>query len=52
MSSEVGDMFKGDSADMCARKCTLMLMGVRAEDLVCADMGVRTSIKFIHLVTQ
>ena len=44
MTSEgMGEMFEGESADMCARKFSLVLMGGRAEGLVCADPGVRTS---------
>ena len=35
------EMFKGDSADMCA---LLMLMGGRAENLACSDTGARTPI--------
>ena len=37
-------MFEGDSADMCAGKFPLVLMGGRAEGLVCADPGARTPI--------
>jgi hypothetical protein len=33
----LGEMFKGDSADMCARKCSLVLMGGRANGQACAD---------------
>ena len=45
MTSEgLGEMFEGDSADMCAGKFTLMLAGGRAEGLVCADPGARTPI--------
>ena len=43
MTSEgLGEMFEGDSPDMCAGKFPLVLMGGRAEGLVCADLGVRT----------
>ena len=35
-------MFEGDSADMCAGKVPLVLMGGRAEGLACADPGART----------
>jgi hypothetical protein len=43
MSSErLGKMFEGDSADMCAGKFPLALMGGRVEGLACADQGVRT----------
>ena len=45
MTSEVlGEMFEGDSADMCARKCPLLLMGCRAEGLACEDPGAKTPI--------
>ena len=38
MTSEgLGEMFEGDSADMCADKFLLMLMGGRAEGLACAE---------------
>jgi hypothetical protein len=37
-------MFEGDSADMWAGKFLLVLMGVRAEGLACADPEARTSI--------
>ena len=38
MTSEgLGGMFEGDSADMCARKFLLMLMGGRANGPACAD---------------
>ena len=38
MTSEgLGEMFEGDSADMCARKFLLMLMGGRANGPACAD---------------
>ena len=45
MTSEgLGKMFEGDSADMCAGKFPLALMGGRAEGLACADPGARTPI--------
>ena len=45
MTSEgLGEMFEGDSADTCAGKFPLGLMGGRAEGLVCADPGARTYI--------
>ena len=45
MTSEgLGEMFEGDSADMCAGKFPLVLMGGRVEGLVCADQGARTPI--------
>jgi hypothetical protein len=39
-----GEMFDGDSADMCTGKFSIMLMGGRAEGLACEDPGVRTPI--------
>ena len=40
MTSEgLGEMFEGESADKCAGKFPLMLMGGRAEGLACADPG-------------
>ena len=45
MTSEgLGEMFEGDSADMCAVKFPLVLMGGRAEALACSDPKVRTPI--------
>ena len=45
MTSEwLGEMFEGDSADICAGKFLLVLMGGRAEGLACADPGERTPI--------
>ena len=45
MTSEgLGEMFEGDSADMCAGKFPLMLMGGQAEGLACVDPGTRTPI--------
>ena len=45
MTSEgLGEMFEGDSADMCAGKFPLVSMGARAEGLACADPGARTPI--------
>ena len=45
MTSEgLGEMFEGDSADMCAGKSPLVSMGGRAEGLACADPGARTPI--------
>ena len=39
MTSEgLGEMFEGDSADMCAGKFPVVLMGGRVEGLVCADL--------------
>ena len=43
-------MFEGDSADMCAGKFPLMLMGGRAEGLACADPGARTPIRMSGIV--
>ena len=43
MTSEgLGNMFEGDSADMCASKFPLMSMGGGAEGLACADPRART----------
>ena len=55
MTSEgLGELFKGDSADMCTGKCSLMSMGCQAEGLASADLGARTPIglsgNFDHLV--
>ena len=45
MTSEgLGEMFEGDSPDMCAGKFPLASMGGRAEGLACADPGARTPI--------
>ena len=45
MTSEgLGEMFEGDSADMCAEKFPLVSMGGRAEGLACTDPGARTPI--------
>ena len=45
MTSEgLGEMFEGDSVDMCAGKFPLMSMGGRAEGLACVDPEVRTPI--------
>jgi hypothetical protein len=41
-SDGLGEMFEGDSADMCAGKFPLLSMGGRAEGLACADPGART----------
>ena len=42
MTSEgFGEMFEGDSADMCAGKFPLMLMGGQAEGLACAETRER-----------
>ena len=40
----LGEMFEGDSADRCAGKFPLILMGGRAEVLACSDPGARTPI--------
>jgi hypothetical protein len=45
MTSEgLGEMFEGDSADMCAGKFPLVSMGRRAEGFACADPVARTPI--------
>ena len=38
-SKGLGEMFEGDSADMCAEKFLLVSMGGRAEGLACTDPG-------------
>ena len=43
-SKGLGEMFEGDSADMCAGKIPLMSMRGRAEALACADPGAKTPI--------
>ena len=43
-SKGCGEMFEGDSADMCAIKFPLVSMEGRAEGLACADLGARTPI--------
>ena len=53
MTSEgLGEMFEGDSADMCAEKFPLVSMGGRAKGLACADLVARTPIgasgNFLH----
>ena len=40
----LGEMFEGDSADMCAGKFPLVSTGGLAEGLACADPGARTPI--------
>ena len=45
MTSEgLGEMFEGDSADMCAGKYPLVSMGGQVEGLACGDPGARTPI--------
>jgi hypothetical protein len=45
MTSEgLGEMFKGDFADMCAQMSTCVNGGCSAKVLVCADPGGRTPI--------
>ena len=45
MTSEgLGEMFEGDSADMCAGKFSLTSMGGLAEGLACADPGAGAEI--------
>ena len=39
-SKGLGEMFEGNSADMCAGKFPLVLMGDRAEGLACVVPGV------------
>ena len=45
MTSEgLGEMFEGDSTDMCDGKFPTVSMRGRAEGLVCADLEARTHI--------
>ena len=46
MTSKVGlgEMFEGDSEDMCAEKFLVVSMGGRAEGLACTDPGAMTPI--------
>ena len=41
---QLGEMFEGDSADICAGEFPLMSMGGQAEGPACADPGARTPI--------
>ena len=51
MTSEgLGEMFEGDSADMCAEKFPLVSMGGRAEGLACPYPGARTPISASGIV--
>ena len=51
MTSEgLGEMFEGDSEDMCAGKFLLMSMGGRAEGLACTDLGARTPISVSRII--
>ena len=43
-SKGLGEMFEGDSADTCAEKFPLMLMGGRVEGPACVDPGARNPI--------
>ena len=43
-SERLGEMFKGDSADMCVGKFPLVSMGSQAEGLACEDPGARAPI--------
>ena len=43
-SDGLGEMFEGDSADMCAGIIHLVSMGSLAEGPACADTGARTPI--------
>ena len=43
-SKGLGEMFEGDSADMCAGKFPLVSMGGLAEGHACAEPGARTPI--------
>ena len=44
-------MFEGDSADMCAGKFPLMMMGGRVEDLACVDPEARTPIGGVEILS-
>jgi hypothetical protein len=44
ISEGLEEMFEGDSADMCAGKYLLGLMGGRAEGPAYSDLGARTHI--------
>ena len=45
MTSEgLGELFEGDSADMCADKFPPVSMGGQVDGLACADPGARTPI--------
>ena len=41
---ELGEIFKGDFADTCAKKIPLMLMGGQSEGQACTDPRARTPI--------
>ena len=45
-SEGLWEILEGDSADICAGKFSLMLMGGRAEGLDCADTGARNPQSF------
>jgi hypothetical protein len=45
-SKGLGEMFEGDSADICAGQFLLVSMGSQAEGLACADPGARTPILY------
>ena len=51
-SEELGEMFEGDSADMCGKKNLLVSIGGQAEGLMCADPGARTPSALAEIVTQ
>ena len=44
LQHRTGELIVGDTADTCAGKFPLMLMGGRSEDVACADLGGRTPI--------
>ena len=53
MTSEgLGEMFEGDSADMCVEKFPLVSMGGRAEGLPCADPGARTPSALAEIILK
>jgi hypothetical protein len=52
MTSEgLGEMFEGDSADICAGKFLLVSMGGRAEGLACTYPGARTPMALAKIIS-
>ena len=53
MTSEVlGEMFKGDSAELQAKQIPLVSMGDRVEGLACTDWGSRTPLAPLEIVAK
>ena len=50
-SKGLGEMFEGDSADMCAGKFPLVSIGGQAEGLACADPALAEIFIFFTLCT-